>query len=472
MSDKKIIVWFRSDLRLADNPALHAAAQQGKILPVYILDEYEAGDFKMGFASRWWLHHSLKDLSQSLDGALQIYQGHALSILKKLIKETAAEALYFNRCYEPWAIQRDAHITKQLIEHGVEIETFNASLLWEPQDIIKNDGTSYKVFSAFFKSACLSDHGPRAVVPAPKSIQLVKIKHTTTINDLELLQKDVDSDRFKDYWVPGEKNAMKRLKYFIEDCLENYKVGRDFPAQESVSRLSPYLRFGEISPNQIWSMIQDIGYDFATRENVQHFLKELGWREFSYNVLFYKPSMPRLNLQPKFNHFEWRYDESDLKAWQMGRTGYPLVDAAMRELWNTGYMHNRMRMVVASFLIKNLMIHWHKGEDWFWHLLVDADLASNSFNWQWVAGCGYDAAPFFRIFNPTLQGKKFDAKGAYTRHWVPELSKLPDKYLFEPWKASELVLTQAGIALGDTYPNKIVEISASRVRALKSFKKL
>lgn len=469
--DKKIIVWFRFDLRLADNPSLHAAVHAGKIIPIYILDEFDAGDFKMGSSSRWWLHQSLQALSDSLDGALLFYKGHALTVLEQIIEEHQATGVYWNRCYEPWAIARDTKIKATLLERGLDAQSFNGSLLWEPHEVVKNDGTPYKVFTAFFNNGCMTAKTPREPLPAPK-LNLNNHKHTTSVDQLGLKIDPVHAANLATYWTPGEKNSMKRLKYFVENNLSDYKIGRDFPAKESVSRLSPHLRFGEISPNQVWSMIQNVGYDFATRENVQHFLKELGWREFAYNVLFYNPTVARENLQKKFDNFGWRDNQSDLKAWQSGMTGYPIVDAAMRELAQTGYMHNRMRMVVGSFLIKNLMIHWHKGEEWFWDLLVDADFASNSFSWQWVAGCGYDAAPYFRIFNPITQGEKFDPNGIYTRSWVPEVAALPDAYLFEPWKAPESVLRQAKIVLGKTYPKPIVDLGESRNRALAEFKKL
>jgi len=472
MQDKKIIVWFRADLRLKDNPALHHAVSQGAIIPVFIFDEQGAGDFSIGDGSKWWLHHSLAALSDSLDGKLQLYRGTTAVVLEKLIKQFDVSSVYWNRCYEPWVTERDAQISKKLLEQGIDVQTFNGSLLWEPQEILKSDGTPYKVFTAFFKRCTGISGDLRIVISKPTKIKFVPVKHATSVEDLQLLHHNPVAGRFDNYWTPGELQAHKILQKFIEYHLKNYKIGRDFPAQESVSLLSPYLHFGEISPVQIWDKIKDIGHEYASRDNVEHFLKELAWREFAYHVLYHQPTMPRKNLQHKFDHFPWRYDKDDLQAWQLGMTGYPVVDAAMRELFNTGYMHNRMRMVVASFLIKNLMINWHQGEDWFWQLLVDADLASNSFNWQWVAGSGYDAAPYFRVFNPTAQGKKFDKNGEYTRRWLPELAKLPDKYLFEPWLAPENVLREASIVLGSTYPKPMVDIAKSRTRTLGAFNKL
>lgn len=470
MLNKKIIVWFRKDLRLADNPAFHQAVKNGEIIPVYIFDEYGAGDFKMGSSSRWWLAQSLESLSESLDGHLQIFQGHALDVLAKLIKTTGATAVYWNRCYEPWVIARDTKIKKTLLDQGIDAQSFNGSLLWEPHEVVKADGTPYKVFTPFFKNGCLKAQAPREVIAKPKNIEIFKKKLGITLEDLNLLDKEVDQ-RLSLYWQPGEKYAMQLLKKFIEHGLSDYKEGRNFPDKEVTSRLSPYLHFGEISPNQMWYSVQDIGYEHASRENIQTFLIELGWREFAYNVLFFNPDMPRNNLDKKFDKVAWTYDKKLLQLWTEGKTGYPIIDAAMRELYHTGFMHNRMRMVVASFLIKNLMMHWHTGEDWFWNLLVDADLASNSFNWQWVAGCGYDAAPYFRIFNPILQAKKFDTNAEYIKKWVPELARVPLKYIFEPYKAPDHVLKQAGVVLGATYPKPIVDIQLSAKHALEVFKK-
>ncbi|MBP9765600.1 deoxyribodipyrimidine photo-lyase [Candidatus Babeliales bacterium] len=472
MKHAKSIVWFRQDLRLADNPALYAASQQGSFLPVFILDQQGAGDFSLGASSSWWLHHSLQSLSDSLDGKLHLAVGDSESILKQLAKTLQVEAVYFNRCYEPWMIHKDEKIIKTLEKMGVAVHVSHGSLLWEPDAIHKSDGTPYKVYTAFLKNGCMAAQPPRQCFAKPKNMDIVSSKDSVKVDALKLLQKDAEIDRLDSYWLPGEANAHKRCKIFIEQRLAHYKIGRDFPAQEAVSRLSPHLRFGEISVHYLWWQVQEKGYDFATGDNVKHFLKELVWREFAYHVLYHNPTMPRENLHKKFDAMLWRDDKGFLQAWQMGQTGYPIVDAAMRELWNTGYMHNRMRMVVASFLVKNLMIHWHKGEDWFWNLLLDADLASNSFNWQWVAGCGYDAAPYFRIFNPVLQAKKFDPQAKYIRQWIPEISKLPDKYIFEPHKAPESILSNAGIVLGSTYPKPIVDIDVSRKQALDNFKKL
>lgn len=466
-----VIVWFYKDLRLHDNPALSAATKAGKIIPIYILDEAGAGEFKIGLGSRWWLHHSLQSLSSQLDNGLQVYHGDSEKTLQKLIKKYEVSQVYWNNRYEPWVMQRDVKIKKNLTKLGIEVHTFHANLLWDPEVIVKKDGTAYKVFSAFFKKGCLSAQQSSEVLAKP-SFKLAKISKMNNFNFLGLLDKNTQKHSFQKYWQPGELQAVKCLLKFIKHGLRDYKKGRDFPGLEVTSRLSPYLAFGEISPNKIWWDVQDKGYDFATRDNVQFFLKELVWREFAHNVLFYNPHMPEQNLHAKFDKFPWKHNASTLQAWQYGLTGYPIVDAGMRELLATGFMHNRVRMIVASFLIKNLLIDWRKGHAWFWELLVDADLASNSFNWQWVAGSGYDAAPYFRIFNPVLQAKKFDPKGDYVRKWVPELSKLPTKYIFEPYKVDVQYLQGFGVTLGKNYPKPIVDLSISRKQALANFKKL
>ncbi len=472
MNEQKIIVWFRQDLRLADNPALHEAIKVGKIIPVFILDQDGAKNFAIGDASRWWLHESLQSLKHDLKGHLIIAEGDSLKILKQLIKKYQATAVYWNRCYQPWAIERDQQIKKELLSDGIDTQSFNGSLLWEPQDVVKSDGTAYKVFTAFYKNGCLKAQAPREILAKPRTLKFEKMVKIENLDGLGLLKKNDAVQRFEKHWKPTEQQAHKLLQDFIKNTLSGYKTGRDFPVLQQTSRLSPYLQFGQISPHQVWWAVKDQGYEYASRVDVQHFLTELVWREFSYNVLFHAPTVTHKNLQKKFDHLIWRSSKSDLESWQQGLTGYPLVDAGMRELWQTGYMHNRVRMVVASFLIKNLRIDWREGEAWFWDLLVDADLASNSFNWQWVAGFGYDAAPYFRIFNPTTQGKKFDKHGEYVKHWVPELKNMPDKYLYEPWLAPLEILKKAKVVLEKNYPKPIVDLKISRQQALDNFKKL
>jgi deoxyribodipyrimidine photo-lyase len=469
MTDKLTIFWFRQDLRVSDNPGLFETARNGTVLPIYILDDANAAEFKMGGASRWWLHHSLNSLNESLDGKLNVYLGSAKEQLLHIIKTNNVSAVYWNRCYEPSRIRDDTEIKAELIKLGIECKSFNGSLLWEPWDILKKDNTYYKVFTPFYRNGCLSAKPPRAPLPKPENITYIKDDKSKAINDLKLLPTIPWDQKMRSHWEIGEDAAHKKLHVFLENGLANYKEYRNHPSKPNTSRLSPHLHFGEISPNQAWHAAQHYGHSHSIENDLDCFLSELGWREFSYYLLYHFPDLPRQNFQSKFDHFPWQHNCDLLTAWQHGQTGYPIVDAGMRELWQTGYMHNRVRMIVASFLVKNLGIHWHYGEDWFWDCLVDADLASNSASWQWVAGSGADAAPYFRIFNPILQGEKFDPDGTYTRHFVPELKNIPNKYLFNPWKAPEHVLKAASMVLGETYPRPIVDLEKSRDRALQAY---
>lgn len=473
MSKPIAIHWFRQDLRVSDNPALVAASEAGKLLPIFILDDDNAGDYAIGGASRWWLHHSLKALTKSLKGKLRIYRGDAQEVLAKLVKQYPNCFVTWNRCYEPWRIARDKRIKANLFELGVEHQSFNGTLLWEPWQVLKKDNTPYKVFTPFYRRGCLSAALPREPLANPKFRFAQDNFDSLSIEDLDLLPQvrwDQDLDV---HWIIGEDAAQARLKQFIDTGLSDYKEGRNYPAQANVSRLSPHLHWGEISPNQIWYDVLRSG----SSVNEDCLMSELGWREFSYSLLYHFPELPRNNLQKKFDAFPWQKmlsgGKSDaLVCWQQGMTGYPIIDAGMRELWQTGYIHNRVRMLVGSFLVKNLLLHWHHGERWFWDCLADADLASNSASWQWIAGCGADAAPYFRIFNPVTQGEKFDPSGDYTRRFVPELRALPNKYLHKPWDAPDSVLKEAGVELGRDYPKPIVDMKVSREQALAAFKSI
>ncbi len=460
---KTTILWFRQDLRLNDNPALMQAAEKGRVMAVYVLDEITTKQHKMGAASKWWLHHSLHALNASLNGKLNVYKGCSKTILKELMSRHRADAIYWNRCYEPEQRALAEAIKKDLGKE--KTKSFAASLLWEPMSVLKADGEPYKVFTPFYRAAL--HHEPEEALKAPSQLQLIKDEHSIDIDDLALMPKIPWYREIEKNWNVGEDAAQKQLNFFIKNGLKGYQKGRDFPSLPNTSRLSPYLHFGEISPREVWHRIAK--HQKTYPEDAQFFLRELVWREFSYSLLYHFPSLPEKNFQKKFDNFSWRKDKRALKAWQQGKTGYPLVDAGMRELWQTGYMHNRVRMVVASFLIKNLLIHWREGEKWFWDCLLDADLANNSASWQWVAGSGADAAPYFRIFNPTSQGEKFDPDGAYTRRFVPEIANLPNKYLFKPFDAPEKILKEAGIILGKTYPLPIVDLGLSRARALEAF---
>ena len=464
------IHWFRQDLRLSDNPALDSAAQYETLIPIYILDEVNSGEFKMGAASKWWLHQSLTKLNESLDGKLLVYQGNPHEILNKLIEEQEVSYVTWNRCYEPWRVDRDKEIKRNFEDKNVDVESFSASLLWEPWTISKDDGTPYRVFTPFYKKGCLNSEEPR--LPAGK-VDLSNLYSedlsSGSITDLNLLPTIKWYKSFEEEWNPGEIGAEQNLNSFLDSGLLNYKEGRNFPSQEFVSRLSPHLHFGEISPNEVWYKAKTKEGISGIEKSLAHFHSELGWREFSYYLLYHFPDLPNKNFQEKFDIFPWQENEEFLALWQKGNTGYPIVDAGMRELWQTGYMHNRLRMIVGSFLVKNLLIDWRFGERWFWDCLVDADLASNSASWQWVAGSGADAAPYFRIFNPITQGLKFDPEGEYTKKYVPELRDLPNKYLFSPWEAPENILADAGIELGKNYPKPMVDLKLSRETALEAF---
>ena len=471
MSKGIAIHWFRQDLRITDNPSLETAAEFDAVLPIYILDDENSQEFKMGSASRWWLHNSLQSLNESLDGKLSIYSQNPEIVIQELLKKYEVKAVFWNRCYEPWRIDRDIDIKAYLDDKNIENKSFNSHLLWEPWDISKDDGTPYRVFTPYYKKGCLNTEEPRLPSKNLKIDTIFYDQDCEQIDTLDLLPRINWYSQIQEAWKPGEEGAQKRLDQFLEEGLLDYKEGRNFPFKENVSRLSPHLHFGEISPNEVWYQAKTKESVSGIQKSLEHFLSELGWREFSYYLLYHFPSLPKQNFQAKFNKFPWIKNESFLESWQKGETGYPIVDAGMRELWQTGYMHNRLRMVVGSFLVKNLLIDWREGEDWFWDCLVDADLASNSAGWQWVAGSGADAAPYFRIFNPVTQGLKFDPEGEYTKKYVPELKLLPNKFLFSPWEAPKEILEKAGIELGKDYPEPIVDLKYSRELALEAFGK-
>ena len=470
-SPAPVIVWFRQDLRLADNPALRDAVQAGaSIIPIYILDDDNAGSWKMGGASRWWLHHSLNALRNGLSGNLFFYRGDARLVIAELVKSTKASAVHWNRCYEPWRMKRDGDIKSMLEENGVEAKSFNGSLLFEPWVVKKDDGTPYRVFTPYFRRGCLKAGQPAVPLPAPKKINFADSPaKALSIEALELLPTIHWDKQLEPHWTIGEKGAQKRFAAFLDDGLRGYKEGRNYPAKDHTSRMSPYLHFGEISPRTLWHDIRARMVADHAETDGDHFLSELGWREFSHSLLYFNHDLPTQPLQKRFSAFPWVKDDRGLLAWQRGMTGYPIVDAGMRELWQTGYMHNRVRMIVGSFLVKDLRLHWSEGEKWFWDCLVDADLANNAASWQWIAGCGADAAPYFRVFNPTGQGEKFDPQGDYVRRFCPELSKLPDDLIHRPWEAPPLILQQAGVTLGKTYPKPIVDHKQAREKALAAF---
>jgi deoxyribodipyrimidine photo-lyase len=436
------IVWLRDDLRLADNPALTAAVERGApIVVVYVMDDASPEVRPLGSASRWWLHHSLSALAESLGGALTIRRGAAEQVIPELVAETDAEAIYWNRRYSS-AREIDARLKTALREQGVEVQSFHANVLFEPWTVTTGEGNPYRVFTPFWR-ACL-ERPVRSPLPVPAGLDELVVRVSIRRSAPTRPAEGIDYDEpdwaggLRDAWVPGEAGAHERLEAFATGALSHYHR-RDEPAVEATSRLSPHLRFGEVGPFQVWERVQ------GASANSAKFLSEVGWREFSWHILFHWPRLATENFRPVFDVFPWSAPAADvLAAWKQGRTGIPLVDAGMRELWHTGYMHNRVRMVVASFLVKNLLVDWRVGEQWFWDTLVDADEANNPASWQWVAGSGADAAPYFRVFNPELQAAKFDADAQYIRHWVPEFGT-PD------------------------YPDPIVDLAATRRAALDAY---
>lgn len=463
------IVWFRKDLRLFDNPALyHGIADSSTIIPIFI-DETTA--YPIGGASKWWLHHSLSALSKSLDGKLVFQKGDPLEILSDLCQKTGANAVYWNRRYEPIAIETDTKIKATLEINSIKVKTFNSHLLNEPWTIKNNQGDYFKVFTPYWKR-CTAEAQIPACLPVPP-LDKVRATQGCSLKSLNFLPSKPDwAGGLRESWTPGEISAQDRFDNFLDNLL-GYKENRNRPDMPATSKLSPHLAWGEISVRHVWHRIhQAIELSQAPESDALNFLSEIGWREFSYHLLFHIPTLPTHPLRQQFTKFPWHNDLESLSLWSKGLTGYPIVDAGMRELWHTGYMHNRVRMIVASFLIKDLLIPWQNGEAWFWDTLVDADLANNSASWQWVAGCGADASPYFRVFNPVLQGEKFDPNGDYVRRWVPELSNLPNDLIHQPWTVSDAKLLGMGIRLGQTYPHPIVDHDMARKRALALYKDL
>jgi deoxyribodipyrimidine photo-lyase len=462
------LVLFRRDLRLADNPALRAAcATHTQVLPVYIHEPGEGGEWAAGSASRWWLHHSLAALDSRLranEAELHLRQGDTLEILRELIQCAGATAVYWNRRYEPASIARDTLIKRVLREHRVEVHSLNATLWCEPWQIATLQKEPYKVFTPFWRKLRGIVH-PTEPLPEPVFRGWRRLPGGVSLPALGLLPSIRWDGGLTESWRPGEGGAREMLEIFGDDAIRRYSQARELPAHHGTSRLSAHLHFGEVSPQQIHFELhrQLQCVDAARRPDIEPYLRQLGWREFAYHLLFHFPRTPTEPFNPRFADFKWApLDSTQLARWQQGRTGIPLIDAGMRELWHTGWMHNRVRMIVASFLTKNLGQHWLTGARWFWDTLVDADLANNTLGWQWVAGCGADAAPYFRVFNPVTQAKKFDPDGAYLRRWLPELAGAQLALLHEPWKDPSL-LTRTG------YPAPIVDLSTSRQAALAAF---
>jgi deoxyribodipyrimidine photo-lyase len=458
------IVWFRRDLRLQDNPALDAAVRShDRVVCIYIFAPDEEKPWQPGAASRWWLHHSLIALSADLKkrGAkLHVLSGKSLPTLRHVIKSAKAGAVYWNRLYEPAIRARDKKIQDDLEKRGIEVNVSNAALLFEPWVPKTKQGGPFKVFTPFWRHV-REQWQPRPPSRAPVKVLSKRIVGSVEIDDLKLLPTIPWDASFAKHWTPGEQGAQRRASAFLSRGLKDYTKGRDVPAENWTSSLSPHLHFGEIGPRQIaWRLHANQSV------NAEFYLRELGWREFSHHLLHHFPQTPDRNLNPTFVKFPWaRHNDKAMRRWQRGRTGIPIVDAGMRQLWTTGWMHNRVRMLVASFLTKNLRQHWLEGARWFWDTLVDADLANNTQGWQWTAGSGADAAPYFRIFNPVLQGKRFDRDGVYVKRWVPELKRVPARFIHAPWDDPK-------VSKRLTYPKPLVDLGESRAAALAAFKKM
>jgi deoxyribodipyrimidine photo-lyase len=481
MAPPPVILWFRQDLRLRDNPALAAAlARGGAVVPVFILDDAGEGRWQAGGATRWWLHHSLAALDTSLrarGSQLVLARGDSGTVLRGLLAATGANAIHWNRRYEPAAVARDKALKAALTADGIEARSFNAALLFEPHTIANRQGGPFQVFTPFWRH-CLAQEFPAPVaLPAGPLPAPARWPASLTLEKLDLLPRLGWADSFGETWTPGEEGARARLKQFLATAADDYGAQRDLPATDGTSRLAPHLHFGEIGPRQVWAAARALARDtgvFPSSAGVQKFLGEIGWREFAHHLLWHFSATPESPLRAEFARFRWAEDPDGarLRAWQRGLTGYPIVDAGMRQLWRTGWMHNRVRMVAASFLVKHLRLSWTHGAAWFWDTLVDADLANNTLGWQWSAGCGADAAPYFRIFAPVLQGEKFDPAGDYVRRWVPELAALPARWIHQPWAAPADVLARAGVRLGETYPRPVVDHATARAEALAAFKAL
>ena len=482
------LVWFRHDLRLADNPALyHAAEASGAVVPVFVWAPEEEGDWAPGGAHRWWLHHSLQALDADLrekGSRLVLRQGNSLDVLRELIKETGAQAVYWNKRYEPALRERDLEVARALREDGVAFHVFESRLLHNPERVETKSGGPYHVYGPFRrKLEDALDVG--APLPKPRMGETKAPPSWPTSVDLDALaltpeaQDGVDwAEGFRATWTsgkgeaPGERGAHRRLEHFTDRLLIDYADDRDRLDRDGTSMLSPRLHHGELSPRQVWTSVQGWVRNGPMRETADAYLQEVIWREFAYHLLYHYPRLPTEPLKEKFAAFPWAPDGGALARWQRGQTGYPVVDAGMRQLWEIGWMHNRARLLTGSFLTKDLLVPWQEGAGWFWDCLVGGDLGNNSLNWQWVAGCGADAQPFFRIFNPVSQGERYDPEGAYVRRYVPELKGLPNKYIHQPWNAPADVLEKADVRLGETYPEPIVDHGKARDRAMAAYEEV
>lgn len=460
---------------MSDHPALHAAAKTGEpVICLYVLDE--AVGRVPGGAACWWLAQSLRALEAGIaarGGSLVLRRGPATKVIPEVARESGARAVYWNGIAQTPHQAVENQLTATLSRLGIEAQSFPGDLLVPPAAIRTKEGRGLRVFTPFWRRL-LSLGDPPKPVPAPKQLRPAPRIASDRLEGWNLEPRRPDwAGGLRTSWTPGEASARARLRGFLAQGVRDYVGDRDRPDRDGTSRLSPHLRFGELSPRQVWHATRfAAAEDPALVPGVEKFLSELGWREFCRHLLHDHPDLASANLQTNFDGFPWERGSKALAAWQRGRTGYPIVDAGLRELWVTGVMHNRVRMVVASFLVKHLLIDWREGEAWFWDTLVDADPGSNPANWQWVAGCGADAAPYFRVFNPQLQGEKFDPDGDYVRRWLPELKDMPTRLIHRPWQATPIELASAGITLGKTYPQPIVDHATGRERALAAYAKI
>ena len=476
------LVWFRHDLRLADHPALHRAVDAyDAVVPVFVWAPDEEGDWAPGGAHRWWLHEALQLLDRSLHdkgSRLVLRKGPSLDALRDLIEATEATAVLWNSRYEPALRSRDAAVAEALREDGVKVHQFTSRLLHDPDAVKTTSGGPYHVYSPFWKKLRrqLEVDEPLPVPRMGESKAPVSWPDSLDVGALELspeAQDGVDwADGMNAFWKVGEAAAHDRLDHVLDAVLIDYPTLRNRPDKDGTSRLSPYLHHGHLSPRQVWHAVDAWVQNGPMREAADDFLSEIAWREFSYHLLWHYPDTPEEPLKDKFVGFGWRHAPSQLERWQHGQTGYPIVDAGMRQLWEVGWMHNRVRMIVASFLTKDLLIYWQDGARWFWDTLVDGDLANNTMGWQWSAGCGADAQPFFRVFNPVSQGERYDPNGDYVRRYVPELADLPANYIHQPWNAPDEVLEEAGVMLDESYPMPIVDHSDARDQALAAYQEV
>jgi deoxyribodipyrimidine photo-lyase len=456
------ILWFRQDLRLHDLPALAAALDAAEtVLPVYVLDEASPGDWAPGGASRWWLHGSLAALSGELErrgSRLLLRRGEAARVLPALANEAGAASIHASRAHEPFWRKADEAIGQALQRDGRRLELHGGATLLDLEALRTKTGTPYGMYTPFARAArAVVPHDPP--LPAPRRLPAAPDLASDALEDWDLLPTRPDwAGGLRETWTPGEGGARARLQRFLRDRVGGYEAGRNRPAEPGTSSLSPHLHWGEISPRSLWCATREAGGG----ADADRFLAEIIWRDFSAYQLWHNPGLPEAPLRPAFRALPWRKDARGLAAWQRGRTGVPIVDAGMRQLWHTGWMHNRVRMITASFLVKHLLLDWREGERWFWDTLVDADLANNATNWQWVAGTGIDSQPFFRVFNPVSQGRKFDPEGGYVRRWVPELGAVPDRYVHAPWEAPE---PPRG------YPAPLLDLGQGRARALDVFRR-